>query len=125
MNFHEYQAKQLFADYGIPVPPGKIATTPDEAAAAARALGGDEWVVKAQIHAGGRGKAGGVKLVKSPDEAKAAAAKMLGTNMQTYQSGGRALPVNVVLISEASAIAIAPILPVLKSLSERFFQLLP
>ena len=105
MNFHEYQAKQLFADYGIPVPPGKIATTPDEAAAAARALGGDEWVVKAQIHAGGRGKAGGVKLVKSPDEAKAAAAKMLGTKMATYQSGGRALPVNTVLVCEATDIA--------------------
>jgi succinyl-CoA synthetase beta subunit len=105
MNFHEYQAKQLFADYGIPVPPGKVATTPDQAADAAKALGGDEWVVKAQIHAGGRGKAGGVKLVKSPDEAKAAAAKMLGTKMQTYQSGGRALPVNSVLITEATDIA--------------------
>ena len=105
MNFHEYQAKQLFAEYGIPVPPGKIATTPAEAAEAARALGGDEWVVKAQIHAGGRGKAGGVKLVKSIDEAKAAAAKMLGTKMATYQSGGRALPVNVVLITEATDIA--------------------
>jgi succinyl-CoA synthetase beta subunit len=105
MNFHEYQAKQLFADYGIPVPPGKVATTPEQAAEAAKALGGDEWVVKAQIHAGGRGKAGGVKLVKSPDEAKAAAAKMLGTKMQTYQSGGRALPVNSVLITEATDIA--------------------
>jgi len=105
MNFHEYQAKQMFADYGIPVPAGRIAHTADEAAEAARALGGDEWVVKAQIHAGGRGKAGGVKLVKSPDEAKAAAAKMLGTNMATYQSGGRALPVNVVLVSEANDIA--------------------
>ncbi|HZP67267.1 MAG TPA: ADP-forming succinate--CoA ligase subunit beta [Rudaea sp.] len=104
MNFHEYQAKQLFADYGIPVPAGRIATTPDQAAEAARALGGDEWVVKAQIHAGGRGKAGGVKLVKSPDDAKAAAAKMLGTRMQTYQSGGRALPVNVVLVCEATDI---------------------
>jgi len=105
MNFHEYQAKQLFADYGIPVPPGKVASTPEQAAEAAKALGGDEWVVKAQIHAGGRGKAGGVKLVKSPDEAKGAAAKMLGTKMQTYQSGGRALPVNTVLITEATDIA--------------------
>jgi succinyl-CoA synthetase beta subunit len=105
MNFHEYQAKQLFADYGIPVPKGKIATTADEAVEAARALGGEEWVVKAQIHAGGRGKAGGVKLVKTLDDVKAAAAKMLGTKMQTYQSAGRALPVNVVLISEATAIA--------------------
>jgi len=105
MNFHEYQAKQLFADYGIPVPPGKIARTAEEAVEAAKALGGDEWVVKAQIHAGGRGKAGGVKLVKTFDEVKAASAKMLGTNMETYQSGGRALPVNVVLITEASDIA--------------------
>jgi succinyl-CoA synthetase beta subunit len=105
MNFHEYQAKQLFADYGIPVPPGRIATTPEQASEAARALGGDEWVVKAQIHAGGRGKAGGVKLVKTLDEVKSAAAKMLGSKMTTYQSGGRALPVNVVLICEASAIA--------------------
>src|SRR5262244_3934608 len=105
MNFHEYQAKQLFADYGIPVPPGKIAKTPEEAVDAARALGGDEWVVKAQIHAGGRGKAGGVKLVKTLDDVKAAAGKMLGTQMTTYQSAGRALPVNVVLITEASDIA--------------------
>jgi len=105
MNFHEYQAKQLFAQYGIPVPPGKIAKTPDEAVEAAKALGGDEWVVKAQIHAGGRGKAGGVKLVKTLDDVKAASAKMLGTKMTTYQSGGRALPVNVVLITEASDIA--------------------
>ena len=105
MNFHEYQAKQLFADYGIPVPPGRIATTPEQAVEAARALGGEEWVVKAQIHAGGRGKAGGVKLVKTLDEVKSAAAKMLGTSMTTYQSGGRALPVNVVLICEATAIA--------------------
>ncbi len=105
MNFHEYQAKQLFADYGIPVPPGRIATTPEQAIEGARALGGDEWVVKAQIHAGGRGKAGGVKLVKTLEEVKAAAAKMLGTSMTTYQSGGRALPVNIVLICEATAIA--------------------
>jgi len=104
MNFHEYQAKELFADYGIPVPSGRIARTPDEAADAAKALGGEQWVVKAQIHAGGRGKAGGVKLVKTPEDAKAAAAKMLGTKMQTYQSGGRALPVNEVLITEANDI---------------------
>jgi succinyl-CoA synthetase beta subunit len=105
MNFHEYQAKQMFADYGIPVPPGRIATTPEQAVEAARALGGEEWVVKAQIHAGGRGKAGGVKLVKTLEEVKSAAAKMLGTSMTTYQSGGRALPVNVVLVCEATAIA--------------------
>jgi succinyl-CoA synthetase beta subunit len=105
MNFHEYQAKELFAAYAIPVPPGKIAATADAAAEAARALGGEHWVVKAQIHAGGRGKAGGVKLCRTPDEVKAAAAGMLGRGMETYQSGGRELPVNVVLVTEASDIA--------------------
>jgi succinyl-CoA synthetase beta subunit len=104
MNFHEYQAKELFAEYGIPVPAGRIARTPDEAAEAATALGGTQWVVKAQIHAGGRGKAGGVKLVRTPELAKQAAAAMLGNGMVTYQSGGRALPVDVVLISEANDI---------------------
>jgi succinyl-CoA synthetase beta subunit len=104
MNFHEYQAKELFAEYGIPVPAGRIARTPDEASEAATALGGTQWVVKAQIHAGGRGKAGGVKLVKTPEAAKEAAAAMLGKGMVTYQSGGRALPVDVVLISEANDI---------------------
>jgi succinyl-CoA synthetase beta subunit len=105
MNFHEYQAKELFAEFGIHVPAGKVASTPDEAVEAARAMGGDHWVVKAQIHAGGRGKAGGVKLVKTLEEVKAAAAGMLGKGMETYQSGGRALPVNMVLITEATDIA--------------------
>ncbi|QBB69591.1 ADP-forming succinate--CoA ligase subunit beta [Pseudolysobacter antarcticus] len=104
MNFHEYQAKELFAAYGIPVPAGRVAETPEQAVEAAKALGGEQWVVKAQIHAGGRGKAGGVKLVKTFDDVKAAAAKMLGTSMITYQSAGRALPVNKVLISEANDI---------------------
>jgi len=88
MNFHEYQAKELFAEYGIPVPPGKVASTPEQAVEAARELGGAQWMVKAQIHAGGRGKAGGVKFCKSVDEVKAAAAGMLGKKMETYQSGG-------------------------------------
>ncbi|MFC4819411.1 ADP-forming succinate--CoA ligase subunit beta [Dokdonella ginsengisoli] len=104
MNFHEYQAKELFASYGIAVPPGKVAATPDEAVEAARSLGGEQWMVKAQIHAGGRGKAGGVKFCKSLDDVKAAAAGMLGKNMETYQSGGRALPVNLVLVTDASDI---------------------
>ena len=69
MNLHEYQSKQLFARYGIPVPAGHIAATPEEAADAARKIGGSKWVVKAQVHAGGRGKAGGVKLVDSPEKA--------------------------------------------------------
>ncbi|KRA17817.1 MULTISPECIES: ADP-forming succinate--CoA ligase subunit beta [unclassified Lysobacter] len=105
MNFHEYQAKQLFADYGIAVPAGRVARTPDEAVAAAKAIPGDLWVVKAQIHAGGRGKAGGVKLAKSYDEVKQYATAMLGTRMETYQSAGVALPIDTVLISEGTDIA--------------------
>ncbi|WP_119717323.1 ADP-forming succinate--CoA ligase subunit beta [Cognatilysobacter tabacisoli] len=105
MNFHEYQAKQLFADYGIAVPAGRVARTPDEAVAAAKAIPGDLWVVKAQIHAGGRGKAGGVKLAKSYDEVKQYAAAMLGTKMATYQTAGVELPIDTVLISEGTDIA--------------------
>ncbi|HVR82017.1 MAG TPA: ADP-forming succinate--CoA ligase subunit beta [Luteimonas sp.] len=105
MNFHEYQAKQLFADYGIAVPAGQVARTPDEAVAAAKAIGGDFWVVKAQIHAGGRGKAGGVKLAKTLDDVKQYAAAMLGTRMATYQTAGVALPIDSVLVCEATDIA--------------------
>ncbi|MDL5365247.1 ADP-forming succinate--CoA ligase subunit beta [Xanthomonas sp. NCPPB 2654] len=105
MNFHEYQAKQLFADYGIPVPAGRVASTPEEAVEAANALGNGPWMVKAQIHAGGRGKAGGVKFCKTTDDVKAAAAKMLGTSMETYQSAGVALPISLVLVTEAGEIA--------------------
>ncbi|MDO5506689.1 MAG: acetate--CoA ligase family protein, partial [Pseudoxanthomonas suwonensis] len=94
MNFHEYQAKQLFAEYGIAVPPGQVAHSPDEAVAAAKAIGGDFWVVKAQIHAGGRGKAGGVKLCKTLDEVRDNAKAMLGTTMATYQTAGVELPVD-------------------------------
>src|SRR5688500_15949935 len=101
MNFHEYQAKELFAEVGIPVPPGRIARSADEAVEAAKALGGDFWVVKAQIHAGGRGKAGGVKLCKTLDAVRDAAGAMLGTRMETYQSAGRALPVDCVLVTQA------------------------
>ena len=105
MNFHEYQAKQLFADYGIPVPAGHVASTPAEAVDAAKALGAGPWMVKAQIHAGGRGKAGGVKFCKTTDDVFNAAIGMLGTKMATYQSGGVALPVNQVLVTEAGEIA--------------------
>ena len=105
MNFHEYQAKQLFADYGIPVPAGRVASTPAEAVDAAKALGSGPWMVKAQIHAGGRGKAGGVKFCKTTDDVFNAAIGMLGTKMATYQSGGVALPVNQVLVTEAGEIA--------------------
>lgn len=105
MNFHEYQAKELFAEYGIPVPAGRVAATPAEAVAAARELGGEQWVVKAQVHAGGRGKAGGVKLARSLDEVRDEAKRMLNMKITTYQTGGMALPVGKVLIAEASDIA--------------------
>jgi succinyl-CoA synthetase beta subunit len=105
MNFHEYQAKQLFADYGIAVPAGRVARTPEEAVDAAKAIGGDFWVVKAQIHAGRRGKAGGVKLSRTLDEVREYAKGMLGTKMETYQSAGVALPVDCVLVTQATDIA--------------------
>lgn len=105
MNFHEYQAKDLFAEYGIPVPQGHIATTPDEAVEVAQKMGGQQWVVKAQVHAGGRGKAGGVKLADSLEAVRSEAERMLGMKIETYQTGGLALPVHSVLIAEATDIA--------------------
>jgi len=104
MNLHEYQAKQLFARYGVPVTSGEIATTPAQAAAAADRLGGDRWVVKAQVHAGGRGKGGGVKLVSSAEEVRSAAAAMLGTRLVTKQTGPEGLPVNQVFVESGSEI---------------------
>src|SRR3989338_8371186 len=87
MNIHEYQAKQLLAKYGVAVPQGSVAYTPAEADAAAKELGGPIWVVKAQIHAGGRGKGGGVKVVKSVEDADKTARDMLGMRLVTYQTG--------------------------------------
>ena len=104
MNLHEYQSKRLFADYGISVPKGIPAETPDEAVAAAKKLGGELWVVKAQIHAGGRGKGGGVKLARSAEEVREHADGMLGTQLVTPQSGPEGLPVNVVYVEEGSGI---------------------
>ena len=104
MNLHEYQAKRLFAEYGIPVPRGIAVKSPNAAADAAKELGGDLWVVKAQIHAGGRGKAGGVRLARSRDEVHAAAKEMLGKQLVTHQSGPEGLPVNVVYVESGSAI---------------------
>jgi succinyl-CoA synthetase beta subunit len=101
MNFHEYQAKELFAAYGIPVPKGIVAASPLAAVEAARELGGNMWVVKAQVHAGGRGKAGGVKLARSLDEVRAESERMLNMKISTYQTGGLELPVEKVLIAEA------------------------
>ena len=105
MNLHEYQAKRLFADYGLPVLAGTPATTVEEAVASARAIGGQAWLVKAQVHAGGRGKAGGVKFAKSLDDVKAAAEALLGTQLVTKQSGPGGQPVNCVLIDSAAQIA--------------------
>ncbi len=100
MNLHEYQAKTLFQDYGMPTPTGKIAKTPEETAAAAESLSTDKVVVKAQVHAGGRGKAGGVKLVDTPDEAKQVADTLLGTNLVTFQTDAKGQPVNTLLVEE-------------------------
>ncbi len=105
MNLHEYQSKELFAEYGIPIPKGHPATTPEEAENAARKLGGDLWVVKAQVHAGGRGKAGGVKLSRSIEEVGQHAGDMLGRQLVTQQSGPAGLPVNLVYVEEGSDIA--------------------
>ncbi len=101
MNFHEYQAKELFASFGIPVPAGIVAATPLAAVEAARELGGDMWVVKAQVHAGGRGKAGGVKIARSLEEVRVESQRMLNMKISTYQTGGLELPVDNVLIAEA------------------------
>ena len=98
MNLHEYQAKQLFAEYGVPILKGVAAKSPAEAEAAAATLGGEGWVIKAQVHAGGRGKAGGVKLVKSVNELKTAAEGYLGTTLVTHQTDAKGLPINAVLI---------------------------
>jgi succinyl-CoA synthetase beta subunit len=104
MNLHEYQSKRLFADYGIPVPKGIPAKSPNEAVDAAKELGGELWVVKAQVHAGGRGKAGGVKLARTKDEVREYARDMLGTQLVTHQSGPEGLPVNVVYVEAGSDI---------------------
>jgi succinyl-CoA synthetase beta subunit len=105
MNLHEFQSKKLFAEYGIPVPKGAIADSAAGAIAAARELGGRVWVVKAQVHAGGRGKAGGVKVVKDLDAVGAAAANMLGTRLVTHQTGPEGLPVERVYVEQGSNIA--------------------
>jgi succinyl-CoA synthetase beta subunit len=104
MNLHEYQAKQIFAEFGVPVSDGRVVTSAEEAVAAAKELGGDMWVVKAQVHAGGRGKAGGVKLTKSPEEAGEKTKAMLGSTIVTHQTGPEGLPVHEVYIEKGSDI---------------------
>jgi succinyl-CoA synthetase beta subunit len=104
MNLHEYQAKELFRRYGIPVPPGVVAGSPEEAVQAAQTLGGALWVVKAQVHAGGRGKAGGVQLVRDLAALRAAAERMLGQRLVTAQTGAEGLPVTRVYVESGSDI---------------------
>jgi succinyl-CoA synthetase beta subunit len=104
MNLHEYQSKRVFADYGVPVPAGRVAASEPEAVAAARELAGPLWVVKAQVHAGGRGKAGGVELCRSLTEVGRAATAMLGRRLVTKQTGSEGLPINLVYVESGSAI---------------------
>jgi len=104
MNLHEYQGKQLFAEYGLPVSTGIAAATVEEAVAAADVIGGGKWVVKAQVHAGGRGKAGGVKLVTSKEEIEAFASQWLGKNLVTYQTDAKGQPVSRILVETCTEI---------------------
>jgi succinyl-CoA synthetase beta subunit len=104
MNIHEYQAKAVLRDFGVPVPRGAAAFTAEDAVAAARQLGGPVWVVKAQIHAGGRGKAGGVKVVKSIDDVQREATRLIGSTLVTHQTGPKGKQVNRLYIEEGSAI---------------------
>ena len=104
MNLHEYQGKQLFAEYGLPVSKGVAAETVQEAIAAADIIGGDRWVVKAQVHAGGRGKAGGVKLVSSKAEIQEFSRYWLGKNLVTYQTDANGQPVSRILVETCTDI---------------------
>ncbi|TYL48155.1 ADP-forming succinate--CoA ligase subunit beta [Marinomonas sp. IMCC 4694] len=105
MNLHEYQAKQLFAEYGLPVSTGYAVDTPEAAVEAAKKIGGDKWVVKAQVHAGGRGKAGGVKLVDSYEEVAAFTQNWIGKNLVTYQTDAKGQPVTKILVESCTDIA--------------------
>jgi len=105
MNLHEYQGKQLFREYGLPVSDGIACESATAAFEAAGQLGGDRWVVKCQVHAGGRGKAGGVKLVTSKEEVKAFATEWLGKNLVTYQTDAGGQPINKILVETVSDIA--------------------
>jgi succinyl-CoA synthetase beta subunit len=104
MNLHEYQGKQLFAEYGLPVSIGFACDTPEEAAQAADRIGGSRWVVKAQVHAGGRGKAGGVKLVETKDQIREFAGRWLGHNLVTYQTDEKGQPVSKILVEACTDI---------------------
>jgi len=105
MNLHEYQAKQWFRQYGVPVPTNQVVSAAGDVPAALNALGGERWAVKAQVHAGGRGKAGGVKLADKAEDVAHIVGQMLGTRLVTYQTGADGQPVNQVLIEETCQIA--------------------
>ena len=105
MNLHEYQAKQLFAEYGLPISAGHAVDSGTEAIAAALAIGGDRWVVKAQVHAGGRGKAGGVKLFSDLDEVGAFADKLIGTHLVTAQTDEHGQPVSKIFVEACTGIS--------------------
>jgi len=105
MNLHEYQSKELFRSYGLPVPNGKVAFSANEAVDAANSLNGDKVIVKAQVHAGGRGKAGGVKIVDTAAQAGEFAEAMLGTNLVTFQTDAKGQPINRILVEETCDIA--------------------
>src|ERR1700755_2654151 len=105
MNLHEYQAKDVFRNYGIAVPTGRVAASPEEAVQAAEALGGSVWVVKTQVHAGGRGKAGGVKVARDLDTGPSGTKGMLGPQLGTQQTGPEGLPVETVYVEAGSEIA--------------------
>jgi len=104
MNVHEYQAKEIFARFGVPAGEGRVARSADEAVEAARTLGGERWVVKAQVHAGGRGKAGGVKICDSAEDVRQAADDMLGSELKTKQTGDTGLPINAIYVEKPADI---------------------
>ena len=105
MNIHEYQAKALFRDYGVATQQGQLALTAGEAEAACKALGGELWVVKAQVHAGGRGKGGGIRLCRTPDEVHDAAEALLGSQLVTPQTGPEGVAVRAVYVEAGCDIA--------------------
>ena len=105
MNLHEYQGKELFAKFGLPVSNNAVVKSPDDILSACRDIGGDKWVVKAQVHAGGRGKAGGVKLVDTPEEAIEFANHWLGNRLVTYQTDSNGQLVSSILVEECTDIA--------------------
>ena len=105
MNLHEYQAKELFAEYGLPVSKGYAVDSVEQALAAVDKIGGDRWVVKAQVHAGGRGKAGGVKLVSNKDQVADFVRNMMGKRLVTFQTDEKGQPISKILVEACTDIA--------------------